>query len=191
MKRWVAAIICGAVFSAASALAGIDKHSPDYLRQKYAGTASFTSTEDVPTLFGRISDGASKCYAMTSKDAMMPAGPGVFVFAGGGQERAVVGTKADDDQSGWIRVEVHGIMFGPMIQFDLQRHDGATRVDVYYWHDNTFYRNSITNVQAWAKGDLDFCKLDWGEQRVHDREVAKKAENEAAKKAANNEPAKK
>jgi hypothetical protein len=183
MNRWSAAIVFGTLFCAAATFAGVDKHSPDYLRQKHAGTAAFTSAEQVADLFRKISSAASDCFTMTSKDTMMPAGSGVFVFAGGGQERVVVGTLAADDQSAWVRIEVHGIMFGPMIQVDLQRKSDETKVDVYWAHDVQGQRDGAIDVEAWLKGDLGFCKRNWAEQRAHDRDAAKKAaESNAVKK---------
>lgn len=190
MNRWIALIVGGVAFWAAPAVAGVDKHSPDYLRQDHSWSTTFNSPEDVPALFERVMRGATDCYAMTTKDVMMPAG-GAFVFAGGGQKRVVVGTKAEDEKSAWIRIEVHGIMFGPMVQIDLQRIDDTTKIDVYFAHGNHSYHVIGATVGEWVKGNPTFCPEPGRDRSVDDRKRADKILDEQSKESVERETEKK
>jgi hypothetical protein len=140
-----------------------DKTSPDFLRQKHAGTVGFESTDAVAALYPELFAAAQRCWVGQIKPG---AGTG---YAGGAlgtissASRVVVGEISPDDSSAYIAVRAKGF-FGAVqdnfLQIDLISRGDKTHLDVYYKNNVKGQRQFVGQVDRWLKGGLDYCDPD-------------------------------
>ena len=138
-----------------------DKTHPNFLRQKHAGTVSFSSSEPLHELFPKVLKATQECWIGKVK-------PGVGTMYSGGAlgtmssaSRDVLGELSADAESSYVVVRAKGF-FGAIqsnfLQIDLNADSTGTRLDVY-WQNNVKGQKALAiEVDHWLKGDLSYCE---------------------------------
>ena len=159
-----------------SACAG-EKISPEFLRGKHAGSATFYADSSVELVFAKILSAAQNCYAGKSDPLM--SGMGGAAYSLTQAQRVVISELEPTGGRGYVAVRaVSGMAMlkSNFIQFDVSDSNGSTKIDVYYRNNVEFQKASVDNMKSWLDGDIEACKLDRMQQAA--RERAKRSSGE-------------
>lgn len=148
-----------------------DKKSPEFLRERHAGTVAFSSSESVDDLYPKLFQAVSECWEFNGP-MQAPAGTGGAI---GGAAAAIsqasrfaVGELAEDRSTAWVAVRAKGAMGllqSNFLQIDLESLGDTTRVTAYHQRNVKGQREFLEEVGVWVSGDLTFCKPKLGVRR--------------------------
>jgi hypothetical protein len=140
-----------------------DKTSPDFLRHKHAGTASFTSTEPVRDLFPKLLRASEECWVGEVKPGAGTGSLGGAIGTMSSASRIVLGELSGDGQSAYVLVRVKG-MFGALqsnfLQIDLAGAMDGSHLDVFYKNNVKGQKQFVGQVEHWLNGELNYCDPD-------------------------------
>ena len=140
----------------------VDKTSPEYLRGKHAGVATFDSSQAVVELFPSVLKAADDCYAGQTD----PAQGGVYGALGSktGASRIVEGRLSENGGSAYVQVRAKsafGIAESVFLQLDLNAKDGGgTRIVAYHKNNVKLQRVFLATAEQWAAGNFSACPID-------------------------------
>lgn len=139
-----------------------DMTSPDVLRTKHAGTATFDSPQALDELFPRVLEAADKCYAGKTD----PAQWGIYGAVGSqtGASRIVEGRLSEKGDSAYVQVRAKsafGLAESAFLQMDLNaKEGGGTRIVVYHKNNVKLQREFMASAGEWVAGNLNACPAD-------------------------------
>ncbi len=139
-----------------------DKTSPEFLRNKHAGTAIFDSPQALAELFPKVLKAADDCYAGQTD----PAQWGIYGGVGSqtGASRIVEGHLSEKSDSAYVQVRAKSA-FGQaesvFLQMDLNaKEGGGTRIVAYHKNNVKLQREFLVSAGHWAAGDFSACPAD-------------------------------
>lgn len=156
----------GAVFFLLACLAvpvqAADKTSPEFLRDKHAGAATFDSPQALAELFPKVLKAADDCYAGETN----PAQWGVYGAVGSqtGASRLVEGHLSENGGSAYVQVRARsafGLAESAFLQMDLNaKESGGTRVVAYHKNNVKLQREFLMSAGQWVAGNVSACPAD-------------------------------
>ncbi len=139
-----------------------DKTSPEFLRNKHAGIATFDSPHSLDELFPKVLEAADKCYAGKTD----PAQWGMYGAVGSqtGASRIVEGRLSEKGDWAYVQVRAKsafGLAESAFLQIDLNaKEGGGTRIIAYHKNNVKLQREFMTSAGEWVAGNLNACPAD-------------------------------
>ncbi len=169
-RRSVALLLVA--FLTPAVVRGIDKTTPEYLREEHAGTVALESADEPAVLYPKLLKATTDCWVGSTK-LQAPAGTGGALGGAAAvltqATRVVLGDIAPDSTNAYIVVQARSgmrLMQSNFLQIDLmQDAAGGSRVTVFHKSNLKAHRQFIDEVRQWLSGDLGFCTWKPGMQR--------------------------
>ncbi len=139
-----------------------DKTSPQFLRDKHAGTATFDSPQALVELFPKVLKAADDCYAGQTD----PAQWGIYGGVGSqtGASRIVEGHLSEKGDSAYVQVRAKsafGLAETAFLQMDLNaKESGGTQVVAYHKNKVKLQREFLASAGRWVSGNFSACPVD-------------------------------